>query len=421
MLKALKSPELRNKLLFVLFSIVVFRFLAFIPVPGVDVSIIRAFVEGNPLLGLFNVFSGGGFSNFSVITLGLGPYINASIIMQLFTTVVPSLEELSKEGEQGMEKINQYTRMLTIPISLLQSFGVYYLLHSQGILPVLGSLDIAVLMFTLTAGGMILVWLGDLVTEYGVGNGVSLLIFVGIISQLPASFAQISVTASQIDILTILLYVALAIAVIVGVVLVNEGTRNIPLEYGRRGTTSAKVENYLPIKVNQAGVIPIIFAISVVLVPSLLSGPLIGSTSAFANKLGVFLQNNFNAQAAGYNIFYFILVVAFTFFYTSLQFSPDKIADNIKRRGGFVPGIRPGKSTEEYLGRIILRLTFWGAIFLGLIAVLPYLISVLAGGSGAQSFAIGGTSLLIVVSVVLETIRQIQSKTVNRTYEGYLD
>lgn len=420
MIKALKIPELRNKLLFTLFGIVIFRFLTFVPVPGVSVAVIRSLVDGNALLGLFNLFSGGGFRNFSIITLGLGPYINASIIMQLFTTVVPNLEELSKEGEQGREKINQYTRILTIPISLLQGYGVYFLLNRQGILPSLSMLDLLVLVLTLTAGGMLLVWVGDLVTEYGVGNGVSMLIFVGIISQLPLALLQLESTLQTTDIFTMVIYAVLTLAVIVSVVLINEGTRNIPLEYGRRGSQSTTVSNYLPIKINQAGVIPIIFAVSVVLVPSLISAPLSASSNTTLQSIGLFLAANFSANALGYNILYFILVMAFTFFYTSLQFNPEKIADDIKRRGGFVPGIRPGKSTQEYLGKIILRLTFWGALFLGLIAVLPYIIQLVSGG-GFSNLAIGGTGLLIVVSVVLETIRQVESQTTTRSYEGYLD
>ncbi len=420
MIKALKLPELRKKLIFTVLVVIIFRFLAFIPVPGVDVSIIRSFVQQNALLGLFNIFSGGGFSNFSIVTLGLGPYINASIIVQLFTTLVPSLEELAKEGEQGREKINQYTRILTIPISLLQAYGVYFLLNRQAIIPALPVIDIVVLILTLTAGGMVLVWIGDLVTEYGVGNGTSLLIFVGIISQLPSAAIQFFSTLQTTDIFTILLYLALTVLVIVAVVLVNEGTRKIPLEYGRREVRSAKVTNYLPIKINQAGVIPIIFAVSVVLLPSLLSGPLSTSGNAVLQRIGYFLTINFSATSFGYNLFYFILVMAFTFFYTSLQFNPEKISEDIKKRGGFVPGIRPGKSTTEYLNKVILRLTFWGALFLGIIAILPYIVQTALGGS-FSNLAVGGTGLLIVVSVVLETIRQIQSQTVTRSYEGYLD
>ena len=419
MLKALKLPELRKKILFTLFSIVVFRFLAFVPVPGVNVAIIRAYVEQSALLGIYNIFSGGGFRNFSIVTLGLGPYINASIIIQLFTTLVPALEELAKEGESGREKINQYTRYLTIPISILQSYGVYFLLSRQGIITGLSTLDIVVLLMTLTAGGLILVWLGDLVTEYGVGNGVSLLIFAGIISQLPLSAVQLVSTVQAIGILNILVYVIVMLVVIIGVVMVNEGTRNVALEYGRHGTASTKVTNYLPIKVNQAGVIPIIFAVSVVLVPSLLSGPFISASNSTLQSIGIFLRDYFGAQTIGYNALYFILVFAFTFFYTSIQFNPEKIADDVKKRGGFVPGIRPGKSTQDYLSKIIVRLTFWGALFLGIIAVLPFITQKAFGGD-LSNMSIGGTGLLIVVSVVLETIRQVESQTVTRSYEGYL-
>lgn len=418
MLKVLKLPELRKKLLFALLVIVIFRFLAHIPVPGVNVEALKALISGNALLGIFNAFSGGGFANFSIITLGLGPYINASIILQLFTAMVPSLEELSKEGEQGREKINQYTRYLTIPIALLQSYGVYFLLQRQFVLPRLAPLDLIVLIVTLTAGVVFLMWLGDLVTEYGIGNGISMLIFVGIVSQLPAGATSLYVTAQNTNIFTILMFIALSVGVIASVVMINEGTRNIALEYGRRGARSSTVSNYLPIKVNQAGVIPIIFAVSVVLVPSLLSGPLLSSSSDMFRGMGRFLAENFTPTSLGYNLLYFILVVGFTFFYTFIQFSPEKLADDIKKRGGFVPGIRPGKNTKDYLTKVIIRLTLWGAIFLGLIAILPFIISTLFGFS---NLTVGGTSLLIVVSVVLETIRQVQSQTVTRSYEGYLN
>jgi preprotein translocase subunit SecY len=424
MLKFLGSQQLRKKILFIFLIIVIFRFLAHVPVPGVDVSAVREFVRSSALFGLYDLFSGGGLQNFSIVTLGLGPYINASIIMQLMTAMVPKFEELSKEGEYGREKINQYTRLLTIPISLVQGYGVYFLLSRQDTStgqPVIGNvqgLDLLVLVLTLMAGGMFLVWLGDMVTEYGIGNGVSILIFVGIISRLPLEIFQFITTAGNYDIANIILFTILTIAVIVGVVYVNEGTRNIPLEYGRRGLTSQKVKNYLPLKVNQAGVIPIIFAVSVVLLPTLLSGPLIASASLTLNRVGLFLSRNFNEQAFGYNLLFFALVIGFTFFYTFIQFKPDKIADDVKRRGGFVPGIRPGKHTTDYLTRIITRITLFGAIFLGLIAILPFIIQI---GFGFTGFAIGGTGLLIVVSVVLETIRQIQAQAVSKSYDSFLN
>lgn len=420
MLKALKNVELRNKLLFTTFIIVVFRLLAHIPVPGVDISAIKGYLNSNALLGVFDLFSGGGFQNFSIITLGLSPYINASIIMQLFTTLIPSLEELSKEGEQGREKINQYTRYITIPITLIQSYGIYFLLSRQGVISGLGVLDLVILILTLLGGTMLVVWIGDLVTEYGVGNGISLLIFVGIISRLPASSAYFVSTLTSDDFMKLVLFIATTLALIAGVVLVNEGTRNIPLEYGRRGVRSEKISNFLPLKINQAGVIPIIFAVAIASLPSLVGAPLQSASNPALQNIGFFLARYFQSTTVYYNVFYFFLVFGFTFFYTAIQFNPEKIADDIKRRGGFIPGIRPGKATKEYLSKVVNRITFIGALFLGLIAILPFLMQH-AIGLNLNNFALSGTGLLIVVSVVLETMRQVESMLVTRNYESFLN
>ena len=418
MLSIFKYPELRRKILFSLCVVIIFRLLAHIPIPGVDTTQIRAFLESNAFFGLFNLFSGGGFQNFSLVTLGLNPYINASIILQLFTFMIPKLEELSKEGESGREQINMYTRLITIPLALLQAYGMYFLLNKQGVLPQLDALKLIVLILTMTAGTVVLMWLGELVTEYGVGQGISLLIFAGIISGLPAGAVQFFSTVNSENLFNIIIFLVLSALIIAGVVLVNEGTRNIEIEYGRRGTRSEKVANYLPIKINQAGVIPIIFAVSVVLIPSFVSGPLLASTNSTLQNIGSFLAINFTQQSILYNVLYFLLVVGFTYFYTSVQFNPEKIAEDIKKRGGFVPGIRPGKATTQYLGSVIARITLPGALFLGGIAVLPFLIQ---SSLGLSSFAIGGTSLLIVVSVVLETIRQVESLMVTKNYYTFLE
>ncbi len=417
MIKLLKNVELRKKILFSLFAIIVFRTLAHIPIPGVDLAAVRQFFSGSAIFGLFDLFSGGGFKNFSIVTLGLGPYINASIIIQLFTKVIPSLEELSKEGESGREKINSYTKMLTVPLALVQGYGVYFLLSKQGVITSLNILSLSVLLFTLIAGSMILIWLGDLLTEYGIGQGVSVLIFVGIVSSLPSGLLNAFSFFESRGLIASMFLLSLAIAVIAAIVLVNEGTRNVPIEYGRRTAGVQSVTNYLPIKINQAGVIPIIFAVSLVLVPSLLSGPLLASGKSFLVSVGEFLSVNFATTASMYNLFYFALVVGFTFFYTFMQFDPAKISDDIKKRGGFIPGIRPGKATENYLRAITLRLTLAGALFLGLIAILPHLITVY---SGIANVAIGGTGILIVVSVVLDTIRQVESMMVTRNYQSFL-
>jgi len=417
MLKFLKNPEIRRKLLFSVFVILIFRLLAHIPTPGVDTTAIKQFLTSNALFGMFDLFSGGGFQNFSIVTLGLNPYINASIIVQMFTMLVPSLEELSKEGESGREKINMYTRFIAVPLAMIQAYGVYFLLSSQGVIGSLNTLNLIVLILTLTAGTILLMWVGELVTEFGVGNGISLLIFASIISRLPSGITQFLSTTTQDNIMNILLFAAVSLLVIAGVVLVNEGTRNIPLEYGRTGVKSQKVSNYLPIKINQAGVIPIIFAVSVVMIPTLISSPLQASTNPTLQNIGIYLARNFISTASLYNIVYFVLVVGFTYFYTSVQFNPDKISEDIKKRGGFIPGVRPGKATSQYLKSVINKITLAGALFLGLIAILPHLIQSVVG---ITTLSVGGTSLLIAVSVVLETIRQVESMMVTRNYDKFL-
>lgn len=417
MIKIFKNLELRRKILITLFLIAASRLIAHIPVPGVDIAAIRSYLSGNALFSFFDLFSGGGFQNFSIATLGLAPYINASIVMQLLTVMVPSLEELSKEGEIGREKINMYTKFLTVPMTLIQAYGIYFLLSKQGVIGSLAVFDLVILILTMSAGSLLLVWLGDLITEYGVSNGVSLLIFVSIIGRLPMALYGFLATVTADNFMNILVFMGLALAVIASVVLVNEGTRNITIEYGRTGVKSQKVTNFLPIKINQAGVIPIIFAVSVVMVPSLVGGPLQASSNTFLHSLGRFFTQNFNSNSIGYNIFYFILVVGFTYFYTNVQFNPEKIAEDVKKRGGFVPGVRPGSATTQYLKKIVNRITLAGALFLGIIAILPFLVQSLVSVS---SLTIGGTGLLIVVSVVLETIRQVESLTVNQSYERFL-
>ena len=418
MFKIFKLPDLRRKILFTFFIIIVYRLLAHIPVPGVDISAIKAFISGNALLGLFDYFSGGGFQNFSIVTLGLSPYINASIVIQLMTVMIPALEELSKEGESGREKINQYTKYLTVPLGIFQAYSVYFLLSSQGVIGSLQGLDLVVLMVTLLGGAMLAVWIGDLVTEYGIGNGISLLIFIGIISQMPVSALQFVLTLTPANIIQAVTFLIVALLVIVGVVLVNEGTRNINLEYGRRGNSGQRVSNYLPIKVNQAGVMPIIFAISIVSLPLMISPVLQGSPSATLQSIGAWMTINLDQGSLVRNIIYFLLVFAFTYFYTMVQFDPAKISDDIKKRGGFIPGVRPGSATTAYIKRIVNRITFVGGLFLGLVAVMPYIISLFIGGAGAYS--IGGTGVLIGVSVVLEIMRQVESMMVMRNYDSFL-
>lgn len=417
MLKIFKLPDLRKKIIFTLFIIAVFRLLAHIPVPGVDTSSIKAYLEQSVIFGFFDLFSGGGFQNFSIVTLGLGPYINASIIIQLLTMLIPSLEEMAKEGEYGQEKINMYTKVLAIPMSFVQAYGIYFLLSKQGIINSLGSFDVVLLVLTFTAGSMLLVWLGDLLTEKGVGNGISALIFVSIISRLPTSAISAVTGILSSNYLQTVIVLILILLTIIAVVLVNEGTRNVLLEYGRSSEKSRKVTNYLPIKINQAGVIPIIFAVSIVSIPGMVSGPFMASGKPGLVNIGSFMARFFEPTAFSYNALYFMLVVAFTFFYTFLQFNPEKIAEDVKKRGGFIPGVRPGTSTSNYLKRIVSRITLMGSLFLGLIAILPYFTNFIFG---PNVISIGGTSLLIAVSVVLETVRQVESLTVTRSYEKFL-
>jgi len=419
-LSVFKIPDIRNKILFTLFIVLVFRVLTHVTIPGVNLEAVRAFISNNQFLGLFDLFSGGGLKNFSIVILGLAPYINASIIIQLLTTIVPSLEELQKEGEYGREKINQYTKLLTLPIGILQSFGFYALLKNQvGIIPELNTIDMLVVIMSMMAGTFILMWVGDLLTEKGLGNGISLLIFVGIISALPESIYRFYELLRPESFLNALIFGLALLGVTALVVYLNEAVKNIPVEYGRRVASGGSVVNSsLPLKVNQVGVIPVIFASSVVLVPSFLGSYLVTQNFTFSTEIGNFLVSNFQANSYLYNVLMFILVVVFSYFYTSLQFNPDKISTDVKKRGGFIPGIRPGKNTSDYLRVILNRITLGGGVFLGFISILPFIIHKTIG---FDAFSLGGTSLLIVVSVVLETIRKAESLMVAKKYDSFLD
>ncbi len=412
-----KSKDLRKKVIITLLILVFFRLLAHIPATGIDRGSLKTLFSGSPLLSLLDVFSGGTLANFSILALGLGPYINASIIMQLLTYVVPKLEELSKEGEYGQEKINQYTRFISVPLSLFQAFGMYSLLKSQNVLPGLSPILLIALILTMTVGAMISVWLGELITEYGVGNGVSFLIFAGIVARLPVTVGQsVSIVQSQ-DILKIVIFLVLAVIIVGLIVFMNEATRQIPINYARRGSRVSAGSSYLPLRLNQAGVIPIIFAVSLVLLPSLLGQFLSGVGNQKIAQLATDLTRIFTPQSLPYNIAYFILVFGFTYFYTSVVFNPEKIAENLQKNGGFIPGIRPGKQTVEYLNKVLTRITFAGALFLGVVAVLP---SFFQNFIGVANLAVGGTGILIVVSVVLELTRDLQAQLVMKRYDAFL-
>lgn len=417
---SVKAPEIRKKLLFTAVILLITRFFVHIPVAGVNLAQLRALFSQNQFLGLLDLFSGGTLANFSIMALGLNPYINSSIIMQLLTMVFPKLEEMQKEGEQGRKKINQYTRFISVPLGALQALGMYALLRSQGIITTLSPITLISFILTMVAGTMLLVWLGELITERGVGNGISVLIFAGIVGRLPIMFGQATSTFTSENAVNMIIFVALAVAMIVAVIIVNEATRQITVFYAKRVRGNKMYggqTTHLPLRLNQAGVIPIIFAVSLVLLPSLLGNYLVTSTNQTLANVGQFFTTWFNPDSFQYNLTYFILVVGFTYFYTAVIFNPTKIADEIQKYGGFIPGIRPGSQTTKYLNYILNRITLVGATFLGLIAISPTLVK---SFTGVQNLLLGGTGLLIVVSVVLEIFKSIEANLVTRNYEEFL-
>jgi preprotein translocase subunit SecY len=413
-----KVKDLRNSLLFVLAMLAIFRVAAHIPVPGVDAEALKNLFSNNQLLGLMNIFSGGSMQNFSIVMLGIAPYITSSIIFQLLTMVVPKLEELSKEGEYGRSKINQWTRWLTIPLAFMQSFAMISLLR-QSAVNVLPGFDLwhtLIAMITITAGTIFLMWIGELISEKHVGNGISLLIFAGIISGLPTSVSNMIATYDPSQLVNIIIFIAIALITVVGVVIITEGQRNIPISYARqvRGNrVYGGVNTHLPLRVNQAGVIPIIFAIAMITFPPMIAQLFLRVKTeaivSFSEWVIQIFQNQFF-----YGTIYFVMVVSFTYFYTAVIFHPDQIAENLQKQGGFVPGIRPGKNTAEYLQKIVTRIVFTGALFLGVIAVLPI---VMAQATHSNSLVVGGVSMLIVVSVVIEMVNQINAQLSMRDYE----
>lgn len=414
-----KTPDLRNSLMLVLGVLVVFRILAHVPIPGVNPLALRNFFAQNQFFGLLNIFSGGGLENFSVVMLGVGPYITASIIMQLLTMIVPRLEEISKDGEQGQRRINQYTRYLTVPLAILNAYGYIILLRNQGGARFLTEFDpwqLGTSLITVTAGTVFLMWLGEVISERKVGNGISLLIFAGIVASVPQQVAQVSVTFDPTQIFTIAAFLLVALITVIGVVIVTEAQRNIPVQYARmmRGPhTLGGASTHLPLRLLQAGVIPIIFAISVILFPPMIAQFLVRSSSDWLVQAAESTISLFQNQLF-YGGIYFVLVFAFTYFYTAVIFKPDQISENLQKQGGFIPGIRPGSATMEYLGTTMNRIVLPGAIFLSAIAVLPLVLQQL---TGSRALVVGGTSLLIVVQVVIEMVRQINAQLVMRDYD----
>ena len=414
-----KNKDLREKIFFILALLVVFRIAANVPLPGVDVARVKDLFESSQLIGLLNLFSGGGLSNISIVLLGLGPYITSSIIMQLLTMIVPRLEQLHKEeGEQGRQKFNMITRIVTVPLAIVQTFGMITLLRSQQILVDLSTFDTVIIVVTATAGTIFLMWLGELITEKGLGNGVSIMIFAGIVASLPSLSSQFLTTFEETQFFNYLAFGAVALITVVGVVIVSEGQRNIPVSYAKRmrgGQSSGRTDSHLPLRVNQAGVIPIIFAVSLILFPTMIGNFMLQSDQENIVNVGRTLVTWFN-NGAIYGTLYFLLVVGFTYFYTAIIFNPEKIAENLQKQGGYVPGVRPGSETAEYLDRIVNRITLAGALFLGLIAVLPIIVQAM---TGIQALTIGGASILIAVAVVIEIVKNLESQMSMRDYDGF--
>ncbi|MBX9906856.1 preprotein translocase subunit SecY [Patescibacteria group bacterium] len=410
------DASLRNRIFFVIGCLVLFRALATVPIPGVDLMRLEQFFSNNQFFGLLNIFSGGGLSNLSLVMLGVGPYITASIIMQLCTVIFPKLKEMySEEGEAGRQKFTQISRLLTLPLAILQGFGFLVLLQNQGILGELNLVNFVTNILVVVAGSILLMWIGELVTEFGIGNGISLIIFAGIVAGLPAIISQLLFSFDTAQIPLYLGFVVVAMIIIYGVVVVTEAERPIPITYAKRvrgNKVYGGVSTYLPLRLNQAGVIPIIFALSILLFPQMILNILSGIDAAWVSRASSMVLAFFQSQWL-YALAYFFLVFVFTYFYTAVTFDPDAISKNLQRNGAFVPGVRPGNHTSEYLGKVITRLTFVGAGFLGLIAVLPLVMQNL---TGFTALAIGGTALLIVVSVVLDFIRRIDSQISLREY-----
>ncbi len=413
-----KFKDLRNRLFIIAGILLAFRVLANIPIPGVNIAALQAFFGANQLLGFLNIFSGGALANLSIAMLGLGPYITSIIIMQLLTMIFPRLKSLYyEEGEQGRTKFNRISRYLTVPLAALQGFGFLQLLISQNVLPNLGLAQTLVNVLVMVAGTMILVWFGELITEQKMGNGISILIFAGIVSSLPLVIRNAILTYTPDLLPTYISFIAVALVVILAIVVINEGERKVPVSYAKRvrgNKLYGGVSSYLPFRVGQAGVIPIIFAISLLLFPQFFGQV----ASAFSPELGLTITgfvNMFLNNQWIYGISYFILVFLFTYFYIGITFNPDEISKNLQRSGGFIPGIRPGEPTANFLRGIVSKITFFGGLFLGLIAVLPIITQAF---TGTQVLAIGGTSILIVVAVVLDSSKQIDAELTVREYEG---
>jgi len=410
-IEGLKTPILKKKFLITFLILALFRMVAHIPVPGVNLDLLKQFFEGNQFLSLLDIFSGGTLANFSIAALGLNPYINASIMLQLMTMVIKKLEDLSKEGEFGREKINQYTRILTIPLSIFQAFSMYGILRSQNIIPTLSPLILAALILTMTAGTMLTLFLAELINQYGIGNGVSVMIFAGIIARYPVNIVQTSSVVGASGLFNLLSFLVLALILTLGIVFVEEAILRIPIKYAKTKQTT-----YLPLKVDTAGVMPIIFALSLATIPSMVAQFMATLDNVTLVNIANGISNFLIPGSATYSLFYFTLVVVFTYFYTGVVFKPKDIAQDLRKSGAFIPGIRPGKSTEKRLQFLSSRVTVIGAVFLGFVAVIP---SIAQNLTGITTLAIGGTSLLIVVSVIIELTRKVENVVQMYRYEKF--
>lgn len=420
LVRALKLPDLRNKVLFTLAMLVIFRIFAHIPVPGVDPARLAQLFETNQLMGMLNLFSGGAMKTFSIAAMGVYPYITAQIIMQLLVGAIPSLEELSGEGERGRQQINQYVNYMTVPLAALQAYGTGMLLQSQGILTNFGiggpgTLATLATVASMTAGSMFLVWIGELITEYGIGNGVSIIIFAGIVAGLPQMVGQ-SLVANG-NIMATAVFAVLGLITVTAIVVVQEAHRRLPVQYAKRirgNRMYGGQSTHIPLRVNSAGMIPLIFAMSIMLLPGTIAQYL-AVAPGLVGEMASQIRDVFVPTSPVYWIFYFLLVVMFTFFYTMVIFQQQKLAENLQKYGGFIPGIRPGRPTEQYLNKVLFRITILGAIFLGVVAILPFFAQGIS-----TTLILSSTGLLIVVGVVLDTMKQLESQLMMRNYEGFI-
>jgi preprotein translocase subunit SecY len=427
LVNAFRAPDIRRRIFYVMGMLILVRLLAHVPVPGVDRTALGDALGEGGFLALLNLFSGGGLATFSIIALGVNPYINASIIMQLMTGVVPRLQQLQREGEYGRNKINQYTRYLTVPLALLQSYGYLAILSTSqaGSAPVIPAFDLTsfetiTMIATLTAGSVLLMWMGELITERGIGNGISFIIFAGIVSEVPGGVIQF---LRAPDVGAAIAFGALGIIAVAVIVYIQEGQRRIPIQYASRVRGRRMYQGgatFLPLRVNQAGVIPIIFAVSILLFPVQLATYFSSSSEGIIRDISNGIVTLLNQNSLLYIVLYFLLTVGFTFFYTAFTFKPDETADQLRKNGGFIPGIRPGAPTRDYLARVVNRISLAGALFLGTVAVSPNIVGAFFAGSVAANWSLGGTALLIVVSVVVETMKQLEAQLMMRNYEGFI-